>query len=87
MWGLFFIAAVIVALSLFLPSYLLLRGFRIDGIVAVSSAPLISVAVYVLLWLLYAQFGIPSSWVSLFLPYLVVSVIFVRLWGSQKHPQ
>ena len=39
MWGLFFIAAAIVALSLFLPSYLVLRGFRIDGIVAVSSAP------------------------------------------------
>ena len=61
MWGLFFIAAAIVALSLFLPSYLVLRGFRIDGIVAVSSAPLISVAVYVLLGLLYAQFGISSS--------------------------
>lgn len=83
MWGLFFIAAVIVALSLFLPSYLLLRGFRIDGIVAVSSAPLISVAVYVLLGLLYAQFGIPSSWVSLFLPYLVVSVILFAC-GARK---
>ena len=86
MWGLFFIAAAIVALSLFLPSYLVLRGFRIDGIVAVSSAPLISVAVYVLLGLLYAQFGISSSWVSLFLPYLVVSVILFAC-GARKSAQ
>lgn len=83
MWGLFFVSAAIVALSLFLPSFLLLRGFRLDGILAISAAPLVSVAMYVLLGMLYSQLGISSSWATLFLP-LVTFSILVLVYGNRK---
>lgn len=80
MWGLFFTAAAIVAVSLYAPGYLVLRGFGVVRFLAIPFAPLIGVAAYVLLGLAYAELGIWSCWASQAIPLTLVglAVFLVR---------
>ena len=64
MWGLFFLTTLIVAASLFLPGYAVMRGFGVVRCLAVSLAPLLGVAAYVVVGIAYSLFGVRSSWVS-----------------------
>lgn len=47
MWGLFFLTVAVVAVSLLLPGYAMLRGFGVARCLSVSFAPLIGVGAYV----------------------------------------
>ena len=64
MWGLFFVTAAIVAASLFLPGYAVMRGLGVAHCLAVSLAPLLGVAAYVAVGIAYSLVGVPSSWAS-----------------------
>lgn len=63
MWGLF-LATAIVAISLFGPGFLVLRGFGVSRCLAFSLAPLLGVAAYVLVGLAYEKLGVWSCWAS-----------------------
>lgn len=62
MWGLFFLIVAVVAVSLLLPGYAMLRGFGVARCLSVSFAPLIGVGAYVLLGFAYEKAGVWSSW-------------------------
>ena len=62
MWGLFFLTVAVVAVSLLLPGYAMLRGFGVARCLSVSFAPLIGVGAYVLLGFAYEKAGVWSSW-------------------------
>ena len=64
MWGLFFLTVAVVAVSLLLPGYAVLRGFGVTRCLSVSFAPLIGVGAYVLLGIAYEKAGVWSSWLT-----------------------
>ena len=64
MWGLFFLTVAVVAVSLLLPGYAMLRGFGVARCLSVSFASLIGVAAYVLLGFAYEKAGVWSSWLT-----------------------
>lgn len=64
MWGLFFVTVAVVAVTLFAPGYLALRACGVVRTLSLSFAPLVGVAVFVLLGVMYEKFGIWSSWAS-----------------------
>ena len=85
MWGLFFLATVIVAISLFGPGFLVLRGFGVSRCLAFSLAPLLGVAAYELVGLAYEKLGIWSSWVTQAgLLFIVAAIIFSVLRFALK---
>lgn len=89
MWGLFFLATVIVAISLFGPGFLVLRGFGVSRCLAFSLAPLLGVAAYVVIGVAYEKLGIWSSWVTqIGLLFIVAAIIFLvlRFVLKWKHP-
>lgn len=89
MWGLFFLATVIVAISLFGPGFLVLRGFGVSRCLAFSLAPLLGVAAYVVIGVAYEKLGIWSSWVmQTGLLFIVAAIIFsvLRFVLKWKHP-
>ena len=89
MWGLFFLTTAIVAISLFGPGFLVLRGFGVSRCLAFSLAPLLGLAAYVLVGLAYEKLGIWSSWVTQAgLLFIVAAIIFsvLRFALKWKHP-
>lgn len=64
MWGLFFVTVAVVAVTLFAPGYLVLRACSVVRTLSLSFAPLVGVAAFVLLGVVYEKFGIWSSWAS-----------------------
>lgn len=70
MWSMFVASVLAGALFLYLPSLLLLWGFRLPCLTALVCAPLVSISVYCLLCMLYAQANVFNSWVMLALPLL-----------------
>lgn len=64
MWGLFFLTSAIVAISLFGPGYLVLRGFGVSRCLAFSLAPLLGVAAYVVVGLAYEKLSVWSCWAT-----------------------
>lgn len=85
MWGLFFLATVIVAISLFGPGFLVLRGFGVSRCLAFSLAPLLGVAAYVVIGVAYEKLGIWSSWVTQAgLLFIVAAIIFSVLRFALK---
>lgn len=79
MWGLFFATAALVAVSLYLPGYLALRGFGMARVLAFSFAPLLGVAAYVILGLVYARLGIWSCWATQVVPLVLVGVVLLAI--------
>lgn len=71
MWGLFFAAALLVSIFLYVPGYLALRGFGMERTLAFSLAPLLGVAAYAVLGLVYAKLGIWSCWASQAVPLML----------------
>ena len=85
MWSLFFFDAAVVAVSLFLPGYLALRGLGVTRCLSFSFSPLLTVGAYVLLGLAYAQFGVWSSWQTQFVVLLIIGLaVFVFLRAKKR---
>lgn len=63
----------------FLPGYLVLRGFGVARVLAVSFAPLVDVGSYVLIGLVYEKAGIWSSWASQAGALIVLAVVVFAL--------
>ena len=75
MWGLFAIATIVGVVFLFLPGYLFLRAGRLSSWLSIGCAPLISVACYSVLCVVFGIVGVSCSWISVFLPVLAVSAL------------
>ena len=75
MWGLFAIATIVGVAFLFLPGYLFLRAGRLSSWLSVGCAPLISVACYSVLCVVFGIADVSCSWFSAFLPVLAVSAL------------
>lgn len=86
MWLTFAIAVVICALAFYLPGFLLFLGLGVSRIRALLIAPLASVAGYCVLGIILSKFGIFCSWMTVFLPMLVIcAIVFaVRLGCNRK---
>ena len=85
MWGLFFLTSAIVALSLFCPGFLVLRGFGVSRCLAFSLAPVLDLAAYVLVGIMYEKLGIRSSWATLCgLLFILAAILFMLLRFGRK---
>lgn len=82
MWGQFAIAIVACAIFLFLPGYCLLRIGRLPSWFALACAPLVSIVCYSLLCTAYGMADVFCSWISVFLPVVIVGVgaYGLRIW-------
>ena len=87
MWGLFFLTVAVVAVSLFLPGYTVLRGFGVTRCLSVSFAPLIGVGAYVLLGFAYEKAGVWSSWLTQAGVLLVLAAIIFRRFAFEARAQ
>lgn len=89
MWGLFFLTTAIVAISLFGPGFLVLRGFGVSRCLAFSLAPLLGVVAYVVVGVAYEKFGVWSCWATQAgLLFALAAIIYaiVRFGLKRKHP-
>ena len=86
MWLTFAIAVVMCVLAFYLPGFLLFLGLGVSRIRALLIAPLASVAGYCLLGIILPKFGVFCSWMTVFLPMLVICAIpfLVRLARGRK---
>lgn len=75
MWGSFFASTVAALAFLYVPGYLLLRAVRATRIVSIVCAPLVSIALYGIVTIVYSKAGIFCSWATLFGPVLAASLI------------
>ena len=75
MWGLFSIAVLIGVGFLLLPGYLILRACRLSRLLSLACAPLVSIAGYSVLCVVYGMFGVFCSLATVFLPILLLSAI------------
>lgn len=83
--GFVFLTTAIVAISLFGPGFLVLRGFGMSRCLAFSLAPLLGVAAYVLVGLAYEKLGVWSCWASQAgLLFIVAAIIFAILRFALK---
>ena len=81
MWSAFVIASVVTVLLLYVPGALAMRGMGLSLPIAVASAPLASVFLYVVTGILLSRMGIVASWVMLAVVALAVSSVV--LLGSR----
>ena len=79
MWGLFFCAALVGAVFLYIPGFLVLRGFRASFSFAFAFAPLIGIPATVAITFVYSLIGVQSSWASVLFPQLAFGVILFLL--------
>lgn len=73
MWGMFALAILAGAVSLYVPGALLLRAARFAGTTSFACAPLASIVLYVALGILYKPLGVYASWLTVFVPVLLAS--------------
>lgn len=70
-WG------VVAALAfLWIPGYLIARGMRLQSELAFACAPVISVALYAVLSIVYGVIHVPCGWVTLPLPLIMIGLLF-----------
>lgn len=81
MWILFFIAALLVALMLYLPGYALLAHAPLDRITALAFAPIVSIAAYSATAIITTALGISCPAFFILLPTAIISV---TVYGTQK---
>lgn len=74
MWGSFFASVGAALAFLYLPGYLLMRAVRAARIVSAACAPLVTIALYGVLTIVYAKIGVFCSWATLFGPALALSL-------------
>lgn len=75
MWTEFFSSAAVLIVFLFLPGALIVYSIKRSFIASVGFAPIIGVFFYSVAAVVYSVFNISCSWLSLFLPYLAISII------------
>lgn len=75
MWGMLALSVVVGALFLYIPGALLLRAARISRIASIVCAPIVSIPFYMVMCILYAKMGVYASWISLFAPLALLSVL------------
>lgn len=81
MWFDFFCMAIFVAGIIYLPSVLIIRAFNQSWLKSFICAPLISVAAYCILSIVYAKVGLSASFFSLVVPLLIVEVLIFAIVG------
>ena len=86
MWFQFFASAIVGVVFLYVPAYPLLRAFGAPRVVSLGASPLIAVAFYELLCIVYPKLGISSSWATLALPLLAVGIVVYVLSRCKLHP-
>lgn len=79
MWSQFFIAALVGAVLLYVPGYLVLRGCRLCRLVAVCTAPAVSLAGYEVCAIMLAKLGVFATWATVSLPVLALTVAAVAV--------
>lgn len=79
MWITFALSSVALVAFLFTPGALCLVGSGMGMLTAISSAPLVSVFIYIALSIVTANVGIPANWVTVFFPALAISLIVLGL--------
>lgn len=79
MWDVFFLSVLVAVLFLYLPGFFFMRAFRIAPVAGLAVAPVVTLAVYSLLCVVYSKIGVYCSWLMLFVPSLVVSIILLAL--------
>lgn len=74
MWWSFFLTFAAAAVFTYLPGGLLLRACGLPRLVCFSAAPLLSIPIYEALSILLPTLGLQSSWISMALPFCLVSI-------------
>ena len=87
MWAMFALAVLVGALFLYVPGALFLRAARFTGSASIACAPLVSLVLYVALSIVYKCFNISASWITVFVPVLLLSAALcfaglVRGWSG-----
>lgn len=75
MWFEFFVSALLCAVFLYLPGYVLLRTARLSRVESMVFAPFVDVSAYSLLAAGFAMVGVSSSWISLSVPVLLAALV------------
>lgn len=75
MWPDFFFAVAALLVFLFLPGFLIAASAKRPFFESAAFSPIIAVAFYSLAAILYEKIGLASSWESLFLPFLMISIL------------
>lgn len=75
MWLSFLLSGLCGALFLYLPGFFIGRCFRFSWVNALCAAPVLSLAVFFALIELYYFLGVPCSWLSVFFPVALASVV------------
>lgn len=80
MWLDFFAAALAAAVFLFLPGGLIVYSARRSFVESVGFGPILSVVFYSIAAVVYPRIGIEASWATLFVPFLLISLIVSALF-------
>lgn len=72
MWGQFFITVFVTVAIVYLPGFLALRLSRLSALPSLICAPVVSIVIYEILGIVYAHFGVFGSWLTMFLPAVVL---------------
>lgn len=75
MWSMFCVSVLAGIVFLYVPGFLLLQACRFPRLTSLVCAPLPSIAAYMLLCLLYSKVGVFGSWVTLFVPLLILGAV------------
>lgn len=79
MWFLFALTVIAELAVLYLPGALIARSMRLSRLVSIIIAPVISIALYEVMAILFAKLAIFSSWQTLFLPLLCFGLLVFLL--------
>ncbi|MBM6908793.1 DUF6541 family protein [Collinsella intestinalis] len=78
-WTDFLNASIITFCILYLPGFILLKSLKATIIQSITCSPLLSVAVYNVLAIVYSGTGIKCSFATLFMPFFVVCTVLLLL--------
>lgn len=85
MWGMFFVAYLVGCILLFLPGFMLLGSTRLDKLVCICCAPLVSTVLYCVLGIVYGGAGITTSALVLVAPIIVCTCSIFCLHKLYSH--
>ena len=83
MWLSFYLGWLLGAVFLVLSGTLFARALRCDGTVALLVSPLVSIAIFSTLAIIYEKIGIPCGWATMVLPTAIAGVLLYD-W-EQRH--
>lgn len=85
MWIDFLLSVVLLACALYLPAFLIIRTFSRSWLKSLVCAPLITIAVYSLLAVLYQKIGVGSNFFDLVLPLFAVEIVVYLVGGALRN--